>query len=137
MQLSIKILAILDIHRILNTMEVCRLLNGFGKRAVDVCYKGQGFTFGTREGEEAWGKGSMCNRENCKVTWNKIYRALGKLHRKGLIYTKKMRFYDHTPNRKGKCNDIFRFWYLDKDEFKEQILRQTLIPYVALNGAEA
>jgi len=45
---------------------------------------------------------------------------------KAPIQTMKIRFFDSG----GIGSDIFRFWFLDKQEFEHRILRQTLIPYI-------
>ena len=129
-RLRLRILDLLKEHKVLNTCEVCRLLNGYGKREVDICYKGQGFTFGIREGAEPWGKGSVCRRPGCDPVWNDVYKNLKILERKHYIYSRRMRFFDHTEGRKGRASDIFRFWYIDYQEFLSRILKQTLIPYI-------
>jgi hypothetical protein len=42
-RLKLNIRKLLEEHRILNTVEICRLLNGRDKRDVDWCYKKQGY----------------------------------------------------------------------------------------------
>jgi len=125
-RLRVQVLEIVKHEKVLNSTEVCRLVNGRAKDDYDYCYRGQGFTFGTR----GWGKGFACNGHNCKVDWRRVYDALRKLQEMHYLHSRRMRFFDGGPTRKGKATDIFRFWFIHPHDFGERVLRQTLIPYV-------
>ena len=103
----------------LNTMELCRLINGYEKDDFKVCYGGQKFGITRPE---------RCNyKKNGCTFWSfQIYNALRKLEEKGLIHSKKVRFWDRTPLR----TDLFRFWFIDPKDFRERVQKQTLEAYL-------
>jgi len=115
-------------HRILNTIEVCRLLNGRDKEDFEYCYVGE--PFGANRVAPRFNAGQCNNQKNeCDPKYRTVWTQLGRMEEKGYLFSCKMRFYD--KGHKALATDEFRFWFLDKKEFQEKILRQTLIPYVA------
>ena len=44
------------------------------------------------------------------------------------VYIREMRFHDHGLD--NKHTDVFRFWYLTDQDFRDKILSQTLVPYL-------
>jgi len=112
-------------HKVLNTMEVCRLLNNQKKDQYGFC--NDGLEFGARRVTEH--SAGWCNykENNCSVVYRDVHRALEVLEERHFIYSRKMRFWD-----KGQAlpTDIFRFWFIYPYDFGELVLRQTLIPYV-------
>lgn len=127
MSLKEEIQSILKTYGCMNQQEICRLVNGHGKRAVNVC----SLTFK----EKPYGKSQVdlkaCRcpktRNGCKVSYGRITSTL---RRMPCLTTVKMRFWD--KNKAHKRFDIFRFWFIDYDDFRERILAQTLIPYVGM-----
>lgn len=85
----------------LNGFEVCRLLNGVEEASA--CHRGQ--QFGATRG---W----KCQSEplGCTFHYTKVYAELRKLERRGVIQSKKRRFWDKTPMQ----TDVFRFWFIKK-----------------------
>lgn len=119
----VKILQILKDHRVLNTVEVCRCLNGRDPDDYIYCYNGQGFSNDVR----SWDR--LCQKPDC-IDYRIIHGCLTVLKNRGIVLTTKMRFKDHATWRKGRATDIFRFWYLEKEDFVEMKLKHTLIPYL-------
>ena len=74
-------------NKCLNSMEICRLLNGFEARDVQGCYN-QGFGFVTRP--------ERCSfKERGCTFWSlKVYNALRKAEKNGWIKSVKMRWKD-------------------------------------------
>jgi hypothetical protein len=126
--LRIKIKEILQEHKVANSMEICRLCNGQSKEDYRFCNRFN--EFGANRG---WDK--VCSHEinKCQIYWRQIYEALHQMEKKHWIYSKKLRFWD-----KGRAlpTDTFRFWFINKKDFNEQILRQTLVPYIQKEGEQ-
>lgn len=130
-RLRVDILDILHEHRILNTMEICRLLNSRDKLDFQWCCAG--LSFGeNRVGSEF--NAGQCNHQThgCTPKYRRVHNQLSLLAKKGWIHTKKMRFYDKSS--RALATDIFRFWFKDEKEFENRILRQTLHPYIQHGG---
>jgi len=102
----------LNEYGVLNAMQSCRLINGFGVNEYSRCY----FTFK----EKPKGSANM----GCR---NRIHHTC-EVDRRRVLYslmcmappagTVKMRFWDSG----GIGTDLFRFFYLEDAEFKRQIL---------------
>lgn len=97
----------------LNSMEVCRLINGFETRDVEGCYV-HGFGFVTRP--------ERCNfKERGCTFWSLVvYNALRKAEKNGWIKSVKMRWADDRRGH-GKRTDVFRFWFKDEEAFRKRI----------------
>jgi len=123
-RLRVTLLEILRREGCLNSMEVCRIVNGFEKNDFRDCYPRGDFRFVTRP-ERCEYKTRGCNY------WSlTIYQELRKLERKNLIKSKKARTYDGGNNQSFKHTDIFRFWFILTDEFDKRVTSQTLISYI-------
>jgi hypothetical protein len=107
---------------LLNTTEICRLLNGFNKREVERCH----FTFKERPWHSAKldSKRPSCRilENNCKISYERVRGTLLKMHG---VFSVKLVFWD--KNKTGKKFDTFRFWFLRFSDFMERICNQTLI----------
>lgn len=119
MSLKGKILKLLMEHGVLNGMQVCRLLNGRGKNEYEWCFwtfqeKPKGSTTGCRNQIE----------KKCRYTYSHVLATLKAM--KAPVQNTKMKFWD----RGALGKDVFRFFYLDYELFEDEILRQTLIPYI-------
>lgn len=125
-RLRYNLFEILKKHKVLNTMEACRLLNECGKDNYLFCH--EGLKFGenrtAQEHNDGW-----CNylKNGCNPRYKEVHRNLERLQELHYVYSRKMRFWD-----KGKAlpTDIFRLWYIHLQDFQELVLKQTLIPYV-------
>jgi len=116
----LQIKEILEGQGCLNSMEVCRILNGFEREDFKGCYANN--TFGVTRPER-------CNHEErgCHFWSFTVYKALHKLEDKGLIQSTKRRFWDRTPMR----TDIFRFWFVSEEAYTQRIVVQTMDGYVS------
>lgn len=117
---------VLEEHRILNTMQVCRVLNQ--REIDDFSWCDDKRPFGNNrftKDNHGW-----CNSKGngCNLHYQRVYGQLKNGERKHLWNSKGMRFYDSS--HKALARDYFRFWFLDEKEFENRILCQTLIPYV-------
>lgn len=103
----------------LNSMEICRLLNGFESDDFKGCYAGREFAFITRT--------ERCNykEQGCTFWSLTVYNALRELERKRLIHSVKTRFFDKRQGG-GKRLDVFRFWFRDYEAYEKRVLRQRL-----------
>ena len=123
-KLDLMILAIVKKYGVLNCMQICRGLNN----------RPEWFDRGCNQGDRKLpAKGNKtyphCKANKCKVTYFKILDRVASLEKhKKLKVARKMRFWDSKYGK--KTMDNFSFCYLDDEEFKKQILLQTLIPYV-------
>ena len=112
----------------LNTMEICRRLNGVGlwadcgKERPEECVKGQKF------GEHRKWRETRCRaKENgCVFHYCDVYQYLKKLERKGIIHSIKTRFWDKTPLR----TDTFRFWFINREAYHNRVEKQKLTAYL-------
>jgi len=106
----------------LNSMEICRLLNGFEQDDFEGCYAKRGFAYVTRP--------ERCNhKERGCVFWSlTVYNALRKLESKGRISSAKTIFFDKRKGR-GKRMDMFRFWFISEEAYKRRVLAQKLDGY--------
>lgn len=109
----------------LNTTELCRLFNGYGKRDVRHCsstFKDKPF------------RGSVpyhlkpCNLCACTINHVKVRRILFQLLTRGQLETEKRLWWDHT-RAKGICTDVFRFWFISRAAYRDRVLAQTLEGY--------
>lgn len=107
----------------LNSMEVCRLLNGFERDDFEGCYAERGFAFVTRP--------ERCNHKErgCHFWSLTVYNALRKLEDKGLIQSEKTRFWDKRKGQ-GRRLDLFRFWFINREDYEKRVLRQKMEGYV-------
>jgi len=119
-------------ERCLCVTEVCRLVNGFGKREI-VCHSGQGwcntrkYYFGTKDEYKTT---EACNQTKlgCKVPFVLVWQALYKLEQKHFLkHKKRVLFWD---KRASKAFDYFTFFFINQSDFFNRVLRQTLIPYI-------
>lgn len=120
----------------LNTMEICRRLNAVGnpadfpdaKEHPEECVKGQKFGI-----KRKWRETRCRAKENdCVFHYCDVYQALKKLERKGRIHTVKVRFWDKTPLR----TDLFRFWFIDREDYTNRVEKQNLTGYLVRNKNE-
>ena len=125
-----RILEILRKHGCLNTHEICRALNGHPINDPTICglsTKLKPFGKGTMK---TLGKSVNCNGHltgSCKYRYHNVRRKLFRMNLK----TKLMRFWDKTRmGGSGRRSDLFRFWWINDENFEKRILSQTLIPYV-------
>jgi len=120
-----QILRLIQEHHVLNTAEVCRLLNGFGKDDYKKCYEPK-WDFREPSGKNR----ERCreNKNDCFVHYWETYRELMVLVNKHYLYTRKMRFFEETKD--ALPTDVFRFWFINKEDFHKRVLSQTLIPYI-------
>jgi len=121
--LEAQIYEILKREGVLNTFEICRLLNGFGKREVNRC----SLTFKERPWSHAKldSKRPSCRalENQCKIPYETVRSTLMKMEG---VFSVKLKFWD--KNKCGKRFDVFRFWFLRFSDFVERICHQTLIP---------
>jgi len=121
--LCLELKEILEGEGCLNSMEVCRILNGFERDDFKGCYANRKFAYITRP--------ERCNhKERGCVFWSlTVYNALRKLEAKGIIASQKTTHYD---NRKGKGLklDVFRFWFINRQDFINRIEKQKLTGYI-------
>ena len=123
-RLRVECLEALKQHGCLNSMEVCRVVNGFEPDDFRDCYPRGDFEFKTRP--------ERCEFEarGCKYWSLKVYSALRTLENRRWIFSEKCRARDGGNNPSFKHTDIFRFWFLTRESFEERILSQTLIPHM-------
>ncbi len=121
--LSREILEWIEYEGCLNTMEVCRLLNGFDKDDFQGCYANRKFAYVTRP--------ERCNyKERGCVFWSlDIYNELRKLESRGRIKSVKTIHYDNRKG-KGKRLDVFRFWFINPQDYIQRIEKQKLTGYI-------
>ena len=112
-----KILRILLEHKVLNTKQICRLLNGRGRDEYAYCY----YTF--KEKPLGCTQLACRFRQHGCIPYYTVRKTL--LRIKG-INSVKMRFWD----KGGIGSDVFRFWFLDPQDFYDRILRQTMLAYL-------
>lgn len=109
-------------HGVLNTMQICRLLNKWEKDQFRRCHhtfqeKPKGSKMGCRGRYD----------QLCPQGYFSVLRGMHALEKgKKGIQSRKLRFRD----KGGIGSDVFRFWYTDPKQLDKQILRQTLLPYV-------
>lgn len=108
----------------LNSMEICRLLNGFEKDDFGPCYVHKGFSFKTRP--------ERCNykERGCYIWSFTVYNALRDLEDLGVLHSIKMRWFDKRKGR-GKRTDVFRFWFKTREAFQRRIRSQQLDNYLS------
>ncbi len=123
-----QILRILLKHGCLNTHEICRALNGYDIHDPTRC--------GLPTKIKPFGKGHWANCQGqidkkCKYDYYQVRAKLFQLK----IGTSLMRFWDKTRlGGNGRRSDLFRFWYIKREDFEKRVLSQTLIPYLAFEG---
>ncbi|MDI9576983.1 MAG: hypothetical protein QM398_02465 [Thermoproteota archaeon] len=103
-----------------NTMELCRALNGVLR--IKDCVSGHKFGI-TR----TWD--TLCNASQlgCVFKYTKVYSALAQLEKKGVIQSEKTRFWDITP----LSTDTFRFWFINRDDYVNRVEKQKLTGYLS------
>lgn len=117
-EVSEEVLGFVD-KECLNSMEVCRLINGFETCDFKECFSKQ--KFGATRPERCNYKARECS------FWSfTIYNALRKLEKKGKVQSIKCRFWDRTPMQ----SDLFRFWFTKEESFHNRISRQRLDAYI-------
>ena len=105
-------------HKVLNAMQVCRLLN---KKSFGYCTR-------TAMGKDQTEKMNQYKlKEHCQRACNPIYwqvlTSLGKLVRMGLLMQLKTRFWD--GNISGKRTDVFTF-YFEKLQYVVDFMEQPI-----------
>lgn len=126
-RLRLKIRDILKKHKVLNSSMICRALNGRDPMPpLGFCHGGQLFGI-----VRTWKPYTKCNaiKNKCDPDFLKVGKALAILYKKGFIKRKK-----RVPFRDSGLArwDYFTFWFLDRKDFEEIILKQTLIPYLEI-----
>jgi len=107
-------------HGVLNSYQVCRLLNGYGKNEFDPCY----WSFKQKPlGSSPPNKRPCRNFQRCDPNVHQVQYAVSKSIK---IQSEKRKFWDHG----GLKKDTFRFLFIDRCAYEEKILRQTLNPYI-------
>lgn len=124
-EIATQILRILK-GKVMNTMEVCRALNGGVER--EVCNSVSGFRIDKNGNKVNRSMMKICKGNGCKIHYFIVLKTLHNLLAEGKVKKRKMRFWDYGT--KGKRSDVFSFWYLDDELFHNQILRQTLEGYL-------
>ena len=121
--LAVQIREILEGAGCLNSMEVCRVLNGFDKEDFEGCYAERGFAFVTRP--------ERCNHKErgCHFWSLTVYNKLRVLENKRLVHSEKTRFWDKRKGQ-GRRLDLFRFWFIERREYERRILRQKIEGYL-------
>ena len=115
------IIKIVTEHGVLNGMQICRALNGRTQ-----CNKG--YYGGTKGNDRNLLK--LCKENGCEITYFKVLRILQKMEKKGLIKSDKRYYFDKWRHKGTKKLDLFRFWYIDYDQFYNKILVNTLEAYL-------
>jgi len=107
--------------RALNSMEVCRAINGFKIDSFDECYSTERIR---KFGYETHLERCDYQERGCKVWSLTVYQALRKLERKGKVRSLKMKWFD---KRQGGSNeiklDLFRFWFREKKDLANRLIR--------------
>jgi len=123
----------------LNTMEICRSLNH--KNVFDPTYCGlpiymkpfsnKGKILDTYRRQT--GNGICLHFRECNPNWKQVYGCLRRMK----INSKKMLWWDSKARiKKSKAKmDVFRFWWINQQDFENRILSQTLIPYITFSGS--
>lgn len=121
--LAVQIKEWLESEACLNSMEVCRLLNGFQRDDFGGCYANRGFAFITRP--------ERCNykERGCHFWSLTVYNMLRRLEKNGSVQSEKTRFWDKRKGQ-GKRLDVFRFWFIDREAYTQRVLRQKLDGYL-------
>jgi len=127
MNLKTKILKLLQDEGCLNGHEICRLLNGFDKHNFRICH----LSFDEKPMRQKSKKGRPCRGDElkCKYHWSKVHATLKRMK----IPSVKMLWWD-SGARHHREIDLFRFWFIDRYEFKSRILKQTLLPYLEVSS---
>jgi hypothetical protein len=123
MTLKDSILQILYKNGCLNTHEICRAVNGYNIHDPTRC--------GLSTKLKPFGKGhwANCNGQidkKCKYDYYKVRCTLFRMK----INTVSMRFWDKTRlGGNNRRSDVFRFWFINHEDFRRRVLAQTLIPW--------
>jgi len=106
---------ILEKNGALNSMEVCRILNGFKKDSFSKCYPDE-FSYET--------KNERCNKENrgCEVWSLTVYNQLRDMEERGEVKSLRMKWFDRRKGKNKIKTDKFRFWFLDFDQLIKRLL---------------
>ena len=120
-----EILQALEKHGCLNSIEVCRAINGRALDDYKFCYPRGDFAFKTRP-ERCLGRGNHC------IPWSlTVYTQLRELERRRHIESRLTRFWDKGNNQSFKHTDLFRFWFIDQAAYEKRVLRHTLMVYMS------
>ena len=113
-QLKLKILELLQQHKVLNSSQICRLLNNIPEWQEKGCTNTDLANF--------------CKK--CEWSYFYLLDTLESMRKNNHIYqVKRFPFWD---TKHGKRNiDLFTFNFLDFEDFKEKILSQTMILFYA------
>jgi len=111
-----KIYDILKKKGAMNSMEVCRVLNGFPKDSFEKCYPNE-FSYETKQ--------KRCNHEErgCEVWSLTVYNQLRSLKENGRIKSIKMKWFDGRKGDSAVKTDIFRFWYVEPKQLGRMLIR--------------
>lgn len=120
--LARRIISILEENGCLNTMEICRILNGIEEnKGYSYCRR----RFAEEAGRERTGF-NRCMVSDCRIKYYQVHRICSWLARIGRIKTAKLRFWDRGG---AHPTDLFRFWWIKEEDFHERILSKTLVPF--------
>jgi len=104
--LETQILSLLE-NTVMNSMEICRTINGIQDFRKCYGYDDGAFAYKTKPMRCAY-------RENdCQIWSFKIYNLLRQLQRKGKVKSILLRWFDKRSG-KGLKADVFRFWFITK-----------------------
>jgi len=129
------IIGIIGSYGVLNIQRLCRIING---REFKFCHTKH--KKGTHLDHRMDGQFiKQCN--DCDVHYRDIHKQVMRLIKEDKIKTKKMVFYDvkndnqdkRMKNDRGRKRDLFRFIYLDQEDFDNIIGKQTLDYYTDIN----
>ena len=112
----------LKTHGCLNSMEVCRAINGFDIKEAKACYPQRHmsiFNFGGTHPQRC-----TAGLRGCAFWSLEVYKQLRRLWRQGKVQSVKMRFWDGGRQKSINLTDLFRFWFLDKEAFESMVTSQ-------------
>jgi len=103
----------------LNSMEICRIINGIPPDEYSRCFFGQRGKFVATIPERCR------HRENqCDVWSLKVYTTLRGLEKRGVVRSALIRWFD--KKQKGRLSarnlDKFRFWFVDPENLRKRLL---------------
>jgi hypothetical protein len=119
----IKELLSIEFYGCLNSMEVCRLLNGFEHDDFRGCYLNRKFAYVTRP--------ERCNSKErgCWIWSLTVYNILRRMENRHIIQSEKTIHFDKRKGN-GKRLDVFRFWFIDREAYVQCVEKQKLTGYL-------
>lgn len=113
-----EVVAVVKERGVLNTMQICRALNGRER-----C--NEGYFDGWRGNDRDLLR--LCKENSCKIKYFEVLKKLRKMDKRGKIKSEKRWYYDKGYHYHGKKKiDLFRFYYVDDEVFYKRIIANTL-----------